>query len=89
MHSLYPHYMHSLYPLCMHSLYPHYMHSLYFNYVYTIHLHSSIPLSQTLTLNLSRRARATPLPYFLASPPPDDTQCQVCQSLFDEEHMLQ
>jgi len=26
--------------------------------------------------------------FSLASPPPDDSQCQVCQSPFDEERML-
>jgi len=30
----------------------------------------------------------TSLPCSLASPPPEDTQCQVCQSPFDEEKML-
>jgi len=50
------------------------------------HLLISIPLPQTPTLSLSR-ARTIP-PLLSCQPPPEDTQCQVCQSPFDERKML-
>ena len=56
------------------------MDSLYLHYMHTTHLLTPISLFQAPTLSLSR-ARVVPHP-------PDNTQCRVCQSPFDEEKML-
>ena len=62
------------------------MDSFYLNYMHTTHLLTPISLFQTPTLSLSR---ARTVPHLLpTSPPSDDTQCQVCQSLCDEEKLL-
>ena len=62
------------------------MDSLYLHYVHTTHLLTSISLSQTPTISLSRARTAPHLRP--CQPPSEDTQCQVCQSRFDEQKML-
>jgi len=65
------------------------MDPLYLAYEYTTHLSplSSVSLSQTPNLSLPP-GPVPSLPNSHGSPPPENSQCQVCQNPFYEENML-